>query len=382
MKVSALTITLLCASCANHQDGARELPGATSPIVPSPSEGGIGDGGASVMRRGAAAAPSVLVEPWAHGDRRGEKIATDHYSIRTTLRSGDMRRFLPRFVELALSQYTQALGDLPLPRHQLESFIFGTRDEWAAFTRERLGDEAAAYIELGRGGYTSRATAILYDIGPNDTLTILAHEGWHQYSQSVFREELPVWLEEGISTYMEGHRIVPETGEVSFMAWRNLERFGELRDAIRRDRLIPLEELLTHTPQAFLAQGRDRLLVYYGQVWALTHFLNEGMDGRCRDGLRRMLLDATRGEVGPRVMAAAKTDEDRRALERGLKRGGIRALPGSAVARAYFGSDLAALGEAYREFIVAITARGSSEFIWRGASPIRPKTTPRPVPTP
>ena len=367
----SLTTLMPCMSCAAPRQLDHGNPAAITPVMPIPSEGGVGDGGASALRRGATPLSASTVEPWTHGTRTGERIATGHYKIRTTLRNGDMRRFLPRFVEAALVQYTSALGELPSPSLQMETWIFGSRDEWTAFTRERLGEEASAYIELGRGGYTSRAAAILYDIGPNDTLTILAHEGWHQYSQSVFREELPVWLEEGISTFMEGHRIVPETGEPLFMAWRNLERFGELRDAVRRGRLIPLEELLVRTPQHFLAEGRDQLLVYYAQMWALVHFLNEGGSKRCRDGLRELLADATRGAVSERIRAAAVSDEERRAIDRSLLRGGIRALPGSTVARVYFGSDLTALADAYRDFVGQITARGAGEAIWRGATPIK-----------
>lgn len=315
----------------------------------------------------------VRVEAWFNGNRPGERIVSDHYSIRTTLRNGDLRKFIPTFMEKAMSHYRSALCELPQVDRELETFIFGNRDEWVAFTQARLGAEADAYLGLGRGGYTSKATAILYDIGPTDTLTILAHEGWHQFSQALLREELPVWLEEGIATYMEGYRINPATGEPVFSAWRNFERFGELREAVRRDALIPLESLLEHPPQYFLTQGRDRLLVYYAQVWALTHFLHEGDGGRYRAGLSRLLADAVAGRVGETLVSAAPSD-DRRSVERAISRGSIRSVPGACIVRTYLGADPAALAAGYDAFVRQVVARGSGDAIWRGASPIKPSS--------
>ena len=350
------------------------------PLVNAPVGEGAGDGGASAMPGRVARNPVVpSVEPWTNGSRAGERIITGHYSIRTTVRNGDLRRLLPKFAEAALAQYASALGELPHPSGTLETLVFGSRDEWAAYTKERLGPEAAAYMELGRGGYTSRATAILYDIGPNDTLTILAHEGWHQYSQSVFREELPVWLEEGIATFMEGHRIAPDSGDAIFSSWRNLERFGELREAVRRERLIPLEELLQKTPQEFLAEGRERLLVYYAQVWALTHFFAEGANGKYRAALVGLLTDAVTGQISRTLKDWMSTNDDRRAIQRAMSRGGIRGLPGTLVARGYFSENFAEFAAQYDAFVRQICGRGSGEFIWRGVSPI-PRVVAEPVP--
>lgn len=369
-----------CAPSSSTSFDASALT-ATSAPVNAPVGSATGDGGAGVMQRrrtGPAAdttadpalrTPSRVI-PWTHGARTGQEIITEHLDIHTTVRNADLRKFLPEFTECALAHYTSALGPLPAPSHLLETYIFGTRDEWAAFTVERLGKDAQAYLGLGRGGYTSKATAILYDIGPNDTLTILAHEGWHQYSQAVFREELPVWLEEGISTYMEGFR-VSLSGAPLFEPWRNFERFGQLRDSVRGNGIIPLEQLLDGTPQKFLAEGRERLLTYYAQVWVLTHFLAEGSEGRYRAGLEKMLQDAASGSIGATLESAATTAQDRKNVQRAIDRGGIRALPSAIIARAYFSADMHALATDYDLFLRAICERGSGDRIWRGVSPLR-----------
>ena len=374
-RVACSLATLLAVSLAFAVGCAvsQPAPAATSALVSAPvgsvSRSATGDGGRNLTVRAPSAATAPLVQPWKSETRDGHEIITDHSRIRTTIKNGDLRKFLPIFTENALVQYTSALVDLPAPTNRLETYIFGSRDEWVAFTRDRLGEDAQTYLGLGRGGYTSNSVAILYDIGPTDTLTILAHEGWHQYSQSVFRQELPVWLEEGISTYMEGYR-VDSAGQPVFAAWRNFERFGELRDAVRRERLIPLEKLLDHTPQQFLNEGREQLLIYYAQVWALTHFLAEGDGGKYREALKEMLNDAVAGKVGSSLAERMGTDEDRRSVQRGISRGGLRSLPGTLVVRGYFSQNLSTLAAEYDAFLRQICARGSGDAIWKGVSPI------------
>ncbi len=342
---------------AGSMQGRRKLPEATA---------AASDGAPGAIR------PAIRIDPWTNGERAGHEIVTEHLEIRTTLRNSDLRKFLPEFTESALAHYTSALGVLPVPSSPLQTYIFGSRDEWAAFTTERLGRDADAYLGLGRGGYTSNATAILYDIGTTDTLTILAHEGWHQYSQAVFRDELPVWLEEGISTYMEGYRVTAG-GVPNFEPWRNFERFGQLRDTVRRNSIIPLAQLLDGTPQGFLQEGRERLLCYYAQVWALTHFLAEGSDSRFRAGLEQLVRDAAAGTMGATLSAAVKSNDDRRALRRGLDRGGVRAIPSAIITSAYFSAQPADLAAEYEAFVRAICERGSGDRIWRGVSPIQKK---------
>ena len=350
-------------------------PAATAPLVSAPVGSAIGDGGAGAMQRRLSV---PRVNPWKSATRDGHQIDTDHFTLRTTIRNGDLRRFLPNFSERALTQYTTAIVPLPAPSRKLESFIFGTRDEWVKFTQDRLGEDAGAYLGLGRGGYTSKSVAILYDIGPTDTLTILAHEGWHQYSQAVFQQELPVWLEEGVATFMEGYRVDSE-GQPLFAAWRNFERFGELRDAVRREELIPLAELLDGTPQQFLADGRDRLLTYYAQVWALTHFFAEGANGKYRAALAELLTDAVTGQISQTLEERMSTNADRRTVQRLMSRGGIRGLPGTLVARGYFSENFAEFAAEYDAFVRQICGRGSGEFIWRGVSPI-PRVLAEPLP--
>ncbi|MHC4108533.1 MAG: gluzincin family metallopeptidase [Planctomycetota bacterium] len=299
------------------------------------------------------AAPASPVDvthrPWRFEGDRGSLLKTPHYRIYTTVPDAKVLDRVGRFYEQALVHYRTALTSLPEPTSPLETYLFSDRHQWREKTRQMLPEQAKTFLTLGRGGLTTRGVSVLYDIGPRgtfrDTFAIAAHEGWHQYTQRVFKQHLPIWLEEGIATYMEGYRESMET--LRFQPWDNPERRRTLWKAVRRDQLIPLHDLLSRSPQSFLDEGKDELLTYYAQVWALTHFLIEGEGGRYRGRLTRLLLDACHGRLQLPPQSASGTDSG----------GGAEAI-----IREYFQREPAAFRREYQRFIGQVTRHGG----WRG----------------
>lgn len=311
-----------------------------------------------------------VIEPWTFGKTAGECIDTGTHRIHSTLRDPMIRERMQVFLPAALDHYRSALAPLPEADGPIDVYLFGTRSDWIAYTRERLPEEAAMYEKIGRGGYTIEGDAVLWDIGRWDTFTIAAHEGWHAYSQRILRHALPVWMEEGIACYMEGVRGGVNGGPPVFMPWRNFERYGELRDVVAQGRLVPLEEFVQGTPQDYLRDGRRTLLAYYAQAWALVHFLHEGEGGRYRPGLERLLADAVEGRIASTIW------ESNRAGTRNERRMAIGRQVGPAVLREYFAEDMTRIAAEYEAFVRELVRRGNGEKIWQGTSPFEKPASP------
>lgn len=303
------------------------------------------------------------VQPWSFDGEAGQAVTTDHFQIFITEKNPMIAQRLPGFLEAALDHYTHALGTLPLPRDRMETFVMGSRAQWKRLVLTMLGNKGqAAASSIQRGGMTFGGRAYLFDIGSADTLSLAAHEGWHQYTQRTFAEPLPVWLEEGIATYMEGHRWTGPS--VTFSGWSNVERFDQLRKAVAAKQVIALGDLLSSSPNQLVEHGAaGDALTYYAQVWGLVHFLREGADGRYRAGLQRLLLDAASGRMSQAVSIELRAQglPAPRALAQRL---------GPQVFQAYFGGDMARIDAEYRAFIERATETGARQDVVAGVSPL------------
>jgi hypothetical protein len=233
------------------------------------------------------------------------------------------------------------------------------RPQWERLTQRLMADQARELTRIQRGGYASRGIGVYYDLGLFDTCAIAAHEGWHQYTQRTFRDPLPVWLEEGIATYMEGHSWMQATPV--FRPWTNTERFDQLRRAVNAGTMISLGDLLEARPQDFVERVDDSLLTYYAQLWVLVHFLNEGEEGRYAGALRRVLQDAAAGSVRGRIAEklGARAANQSMAMR-----------SGAAVFDVYFSQDLAGASAAYEVFLRAAVRPGSRDAVVAGRSPV------------
>lgn len=264
-------------------------------------------------------------------------------------------------MELALDHYRTAITDLPEPTGQMDTYIFADRPEWVRGTVGLLGDRARPFLEIRRGGFATGGTGMLWDIGVQDTLAIAAHEGWHQYTQTVFRERLPTVLEEAIAVYMEGFRWDgPSRRTPSFQPWANVERFDNLRRAAETNSLMSLQTLLSTAPGDLVSRVDNAVITYYAQGWALIHFLREAEDGRYRDGLERLLQDAASGRMRERVGRSIGSWGNRPVLN----------APGPAVFAAYFGPELSRIDAEFQRFLDRITAPGAKTQIAIGQNPL------------
>lgn len=273
---------------------------------------------------------------------------TPSYRVFTTTTRESILDRLPVFVEMAGAHYRSVITPLPAPALALDTYVMANRPQWERVVTQLLGSQSSLIAGMDRGGFTLAGRSILYEVGDDDTFTLLAHEGWHQFTQATMRDQLPIWLDEGLATYMEGHRW--NGGVPVFTPRDNPDRLDSLATACRSARIVPLAELVRSTPQDWIAKGDDWPLAYYAQVWALARFAAD---------------DVTRREALANILSLASRGELRRELSRriGDRAAGIAmsSRTGSAVLDAFFDRDTARLEREYRAFVEGLV-RGTPDF--------------------
>ena len=253
----------------------------------------------TVVRPAISLAPEVVRSDWSFKGNAGVKFETPYWNIHSTIQIPRIVDALPDFYSDLLEHYTTAFGEFPYPKRRINVYLFANELQWQQKLQQMIGDDAKEWFALGRGGLTVDGEGILYYLDSRGrsrvTLRIAAHEGWHQYAESVFINSLPTWLDEGIGTWMEGFRI--RSGTVRFTPLSNWDRLSTLRKIVSADRLEPLSTLMASDPSELLATGRTTLLAYYAQVWALTSFIVEYEHGKYMPALRSILNSGLAGTL-------------------------------------------------------------------------------------
>lgn len=260
---------------------------------------------------------AVERRPWTEPGPDGLQFLTAHFDIRTTVRDTVLRDALPEFMETAFTEYTRLMplpveSSPPLSRGEsanaspsltkggpaegdgarLPVYLFDTREEWARFTRHFTPADAQTYLHIHAGGYTDyrSCTAVTFDLGRDHTLSLLAHEGFHQYVARYRPVPLPAWLNEGLACQFE--TFILEGSHPTFSPRQNLIRLGSLREALTPpNQLASLSDLLRmHAGQAVRQTG-PAAPVYYAQLWSTVLYLR---DRSCpyAPGFRKLLQDA------------------------------------------------------------------------------------------
>jgi hypothetical protein len=248
---------------------------------------------------GPTAAVPVTFEPWSYGDHPGVLMHTAHYDLYTTVTDPDLRRRLPTVMEGGLGEYRRLAPGVPLTDHPMKCWVFGSRDQWVDFTRRNTGPDAYWYLKINRGGYTVRDWFVAYNVGAAATLSVAAHEGWHQFASRHFKGRLPPFLEEGIATMFEDLRWETVDG-TDLPRWRltnNRTRVDALRRAVENDYTYPLAELTQLHAGNVVALSGTHIEAFYAQDWAFATFLWSADDGRYRRALRQLIDDTAAGTV-------------------------------------------------------------------------------------
>lgn len=242
-------------------------------------------------------------ERWAYAKLPGTKLITAHYEIHTTLQDETLTRALPDVIERAYDHYQSFVKPVSPPSEKMKVYIFASRDQWEHFTRKFTGPRAATYLQVRNGGYEDNGVAVIQYVSHGSTFPILTHEGFHQYLDHCVNQSVPAWLNEGLATLCEGQR---------WDGWE-LERFdgsynpmreNDLAEALVNNKLLPLRTILSTHAGKVVAGPMRNVTAYYGQVWALMLFLQDGEGGKYRAKFRRLLDDLPTQDLERQARAA------------------------------------------------------------------------------
>lgn len=280
-------------------------------------------------RSGSPSAPvSFQSEEWTYRGAVGTRMTSEHYLIFTTCKPGPFVEALPTFLESCWQAYSELLPPTRTPDQPLATYLFQTRWQWERFTEEFTGPRAAVYKQIRSGGYSERGVTVSHYGSRRSTLSILAHEGLHQYLDVTHGKPIPAWTNEGLACYFESFDLGLDNRPV-FIPERNTLRTPALRAAFSRNTLQPLDRILATDAGQEIHKRSVDVLGYYAQAWSIIVFLMRGeADNAYRDGFLEMLSELGTDNMERRARAYMAADTNGRMSY------------GEAVFRAYITDDL------------------------------------------
>jgi hypothetical protein len=310
----ALLVTLALAGC--QSTGGEPQTGWSGPSAPEP----------------------VKTAPWQYRENPGRTLETRHYAIHTTISDDQFLDKLAQVMEGALAQYRQLAPGLPENDRPMDCYVFASRPEWIAFTKEHTGYDAPVYLRINRGGYTRGDWFVAYYIEPSSTFSVAAHEGWHQYVARNFKNHLPPFLEEGVATQFESIRW--EGGLPRWNVHYNANRAQRLRQTIDGKDMWPLEQLVTMHAGDVVGSSGEKIEAFYAQDWAFVRFAWDAENGKYRPAFQHLLADAAAGTMYNPLKGA---------MPQQLAAWNPRLV--KPILEHYFGMDFADLDKAYQAYL-------------------------------
>jgi len=241
--------------------------------------------------------PTALkaVEVWNNQYGPGLKLTTAHYEIFTTLLEPFVLRHSAGLIESAYKAYNLQLPEPIETKTKFTIYLFADRRQWEDFTNNFAGQQAEIFRRIKAGAYCHNGACVAYDIGSERTFSVLAHEGWHQFSSRHFKFRLPSWLDEGVAMLFETQ--AAGDGTFDFEPAKNAYRLDALKKTLSKDKMVPLRNLIATTPGDVLATDQtEAVMAFYSQSYALIRFLRETGGGERLDDYHRLLADGLKGD--------------------------------------------------------------------------------------
>lgn len=195
------------------------------------------------------------------------EVYSSHFRVLSDGSEHDARRVAREF-----EQMRAVLAD-HFPIYRLESgaplLVLAARDENTAKKLapqlwKAKGAKPAGYFQHG---WEKQFAMVRLDTIAPDAYQVVYHEYVHTVLHTNFRW-LPVWLDEGMAEFYGNTRF--KQNEIYIGAPSSY--YGYLRDK----HLIPLDTLLAINRFSPYYHDEDKVPIFYGEAWALVHFLTFG----------------------------------------------------------------------------------------------------------
>ncbi|MBL9121007.1 MAG: DUF1570 domain-containing protein [Phycisphaerae bacterium] len=225
---------------------------------------------------------------------RGGLPTSRFYRLRSDLIAADTKTY-GQHLDLLYVEYKRRLGGLEQRTPEiLDVLMFATQQDYINTLRERFGING-----MGSGGMffiSPRGAALAFwveGLPRSRVLHVIQHEGFHQFANSRFGNDLPPWVNEGVAEFFGESAVVDGAVIVGQTSERTL---NTLRAAISQGKHIRFRDMITMDLERWNANVQSgSAMLQYMQAWSMVHFLVYGDGGKYQRSFEAYLANINRG---------------------------------------------------------------------------------------
>ncbi|OXU14361.1 hypothetical protein [Sedimentisphaera salicampi] len=290
----------------------------------------------------------------------GIVITTEHYAVHSTLKDFLLTRRIPLFLETLHSRFQEVSGISTVSRRPSDVYLFAEREQWELFTEGFTAEYWPYFKNIKNGAFYHNGVCAAYNLGLNKTLSLLAHECWHQFSRRHFRYQLPAWIDEGMAMSFEGVRFTD--GGFDFNPKYNKLRIQGLSKAAADNYEISFTELLKINPTSlFKEPNPERTNAYYSKLYSFIRFLREYDKENYASKLFSLIQDGAEGKWDISRNILVNLEDRNVTLNTAVNR-----KAGVAVFEEYFGSNYEKMEKQYQTFSYSLITKGGKKSSAKG----------------
>ena len=198
---------------------------------------------------------------------------SDHYRVfaeTSQTQAEDVARRMEAALVLYNGIYHFDLAQLPA---KFRVKVFRDLDSFNTYLNKVLAQKRTDFVFVAWSD-PERSELLTFPKDDKAFTASLLHQGCIQFVKG-FIDNPPVWLREGVATYLDGSTWDPAAGSFTFAP--NLAWLDTLKSIVRGDspsKLIPFSDLLTLTRE----QAQAEMDVFAPQSWGLVQFLLNATD--------------------------------------------------------------------------------------------------------
>ncbi len=207
-------------------------------------------------------------------DRREKK--TEHFLIVTDLDRSALALYAAH-LEAIHAHYTEFFEPESLPEGRSQVLIFKTQEAYQTYAELTTNDRAEHTLGYFHPQY--QQLLLFEDLEREQTLRVMYHEAFHQYSHHV-APAMPIWLDEGMAEYFGASEV--KKGKVVRTGLVQKERLAVMRSMLDLGwPPVPFERIMLMSQAEFYAEGAS---FHYSQAWSMVHYFFSKPD------LKKLLL--------------------------------------------------------------------------------------------